>query len=293
MPAVRSPELVGRRAELATALLLLDTAARGDGRALLVTGEAGIGKSRLVAEVCARAPGAAMAVLTGRAMPAGGAYRPLTEALLRPLRTRPVLDSARLRPFRAALGRLVPVPDAEPAAPEPALDRTVVLGEGVLALLSELGGERGCVLVLEDLHWADPDTVDLVRYLAGAVAGSPVLLVLTARDDSGPSAAARLTAPRLTVLPLSRLDPAEVGALAAACRGGAPLPEPELRELVERSDGLPLVVEELAVAGSGAAVPGTLAGLVAARMAALPGERRAGRVAAAGVVGDRVRALLP
>src|SRR4051794_11701597 len=103
MPALLSPELAGPRAERATAPLLLGTAASGDGRALLVTGEAGIGKSRLVAEVCARAPGAGMAVLTGRAMPAGGAYRPITEAFLRPLRTRPVLDGARLRPFRAAL----------------------------------------------------------------------------------------------------------------------------------------------------------------------------------------------
>jgi DNA-binding CsgD family transcriptional regulator len=292
MPAARSPQLVGRRAELATALLLLDAAAGGDGRALLVTGEAGIGKSRLVAEVCARAPAAGMAVLTGRAVPGGGAYRPVTEALLRPLRTRPVLDSARLRPFRSALSRLVPLAEAAPAPPEPALDRTVVLGEAVVALLSELGGEHGCVLVLEDLHWADPDTVDLVRYLVAAVAGAPVLLALTARDDSGPSDVARLTAPDLTVLPLARLGPAEVGALAAACRGGTPLPGPELRELVERADGLPLVVEELAVAGSGAAVPATLAGLVAARMAALPGERRAVLVAAAVVVGDPDRALL-
>ncbi|MGH3920010.1 MAG: ATP-binding protein, partial [Pseudonocardiaceae bacterium] len=61
MPAVRSPVLVGRRAELATALGLVDAATRGHGAALLVTGEAGIGKSRLVAEMRARAAAAGLA----------------------------------------------------------------------------------------------------------------------------------------------------------------------------------------------------------------------------------------
>ncbi len=164
----------------------------------------------------------------------------------------------------------------------------MVLGEGVLALLAEAGGERGCLLVLEDLHWADPDTLDLVGYLAGAVTGTRVLLVLTARDDVVLPGVARLAAaPGVTVLPLGRLDEAGVGALAAACRGGVPLPVPELHELVARSDGLPFLVEELLGAGAGSPqVPPTFAGLVARRLAGLPAAARPLVVAAAVAGGD-------
>src|SRR5688572_33431231 len=105
MPTLRSPVLIGRRAELATARQLLGHAARGDGRTLLVTGEAGIGKSRLVAEVRAAATGTGLRVLTGQAIDGGGTYRPVAEALARPLRQQTLLDAAPLAPYRTALRR--------------------------------------------------------------------------------------------------------------------------------------------------------------------------------------------
>jgi len=172
VPTSRSPVLVGRRAELATAFGLVDAAARGQGGALLVTGEAGIGKSRLADELRGRAAAAGMTVLVGRSVDGGGTYRAVTEALARLLRTRVALDDPALRPYRAALRTLLPGLADEPLGSAPdtsAPDTTVMLGEGVLALLTG----RPTLLVLEDLHWADPDTLDLVRYLAGALVDAP------------------------------------------------------------------------------------------------------------------------
>ncbi|HEX3258955.1 MAG TPA: AAA family ATPase, partial [Pseudonocardia sp.] len=276
MPTSRSPVLVGRRTELATALGLVDAAGRGRGGALLVTGEAGVGKSRLVDELRERATAAGMTVLVGRSVDGGGTYRAVTEALAKLLRTRAALHDPALRPYRAALRRLLPGIADEPLASAP--DPTVVLGEGVLALL----GDQRTLLVVEDLHWADPDTLDLVRYLAGALVDAPVLLVATARDDVTQPGLARIAA-EVRTLVLRRLDAEGVAALAAACRG-APLPAAELAELVARADGLPLLVEELLTVGP-TRVPPSMAGLVAERLAALPPSARQ-VVLAAAVVDD-------
>ena len=275
----RSPVLVGRRAELATALSLVDAAARGRGSALLITGEAGVGKSRLVEEMRGRAATAGMAVCVGRSVEGGGTYRALTGALAPLIRCDPLLDGPGLRPYRAALRRLLPG-DAPVEPLPPAPDPAVMLGEGVLALLAG----RASLLVLEDLHWADPDTLDLVRYLADVLVELPVLLVLTARDDVAQPGVEQLTA-ELTTLPLRRLDAAGVAALAAACRGGEPLADRELHEVMERSDGLPFLVEELLAAGP-AQVPASLTALVSRRLAALSARARPLVVAAAIAGGD-------
>ncbi len=236
-PVVRSPALVGRGAELASVRGLVDAVPGGGGATLLITGEAGIGKSRLLGEMASRAAERGLTVLRGRSVQGGGTYRPVAEALARPLRGLPLSESAlsesalpesaRLRPFRAALRRLVPgwAEAVEPDGPAdagqgPVSDPAVVLGEGVLALLRELD-DGGCAVLLEDLHWADAETLGLVAYLADAVTGTPVLLGLTARDDVAVPAVAGLAAhPAVRVLGLTRLDRAGVAALAAACRDG-------------------------------------------------------------------------
>ena len=98
-----------------------------------------------------------------------------------PLRDAPMPELPQLRPFRAALATIAPgwtpaesfAPDgrhdvAAPGGPDPA----VVLGEGLIRLLAALAGDRTCLLVLEDLHWADADTRALLLYLAGAARDS-------------------------------------------------------------------------------------------------------------------------
>ena len=265
---LRSPVLVGRSAELTTVRRLVDAAARGTGGALLVVGEAGIGKTRLLAEVAGRAAERGLPVLSGRAVQGGGAFRAVAGAVV-------ALDDPahaalpELRPYRAALGRLLPG-WAGPEGATSDVDPVVVLAEGLLRLLRHaLGPAPGCVLRLDDLHWADDDTLALVEHLVTAVAGSPVLLACSARDDAPAVAARRLAAaPGVVTVALARLDGGEVAALAAACRGGRPLPDDEARRLHARSDGLPFAVEEL-LAAPGATVPPTLTALVAGRLDAL------------------------
>ena len=262
----------------------------GLGGAVLLTGEAGIGKSRLLGEVADAARAAGLPVLRGRAVPGGGAYRPLAEALAPPLRAGPLPETPRLRPFRTALARLVPGVVDGPVDPPagPGADPAVVLGEGVLALLAELHGGGGAVLVLVDLHWADADTLDLLHYLAGTVDAGPVLLALAARDDEDHRGVAALAAhPDVTVLALHRLDADGVAALA----GARPNPPRDLGELLARSEGLPFLVEELLDAGPGA-VPPSWAGLVARRLGALPDGARAVVDAAAVAPGDPDHRLL-
>ena len=294
----RSPVLVGRAAELATVRRLVDAAAAGRGGALLVVGEAGIGKTRLLAEAAARAEERGLPVLSGRAVQGGGAFRAVAGAVL-------VLDDPAhaalpaLRPYRAALSRLLPSWAGDPDGVVIDADPVVVLAEGLLRLLRlTLGPAPGCLLRLDDLHWADDDTLALVEHLATAAADSPVLLACSARDDAPVpttgSAARRLAAaPGTVTVPLARLDEREVAALAAACRGGRPLPDDEARRLRDRSDGLPFAVEEL-LAAPGATVPPTLAALVADRLAALDGTAR-GLLHAAAVLGPELdwRLLAP
>jgi DNA-binding CsgD family transcriptional regulator len=267
--------LVGRDREVAAVRRFVG----GPGGALLVVGEAGIGKSRLLAETVAEAGSAGLVVLSGRAVPGGGTYRPLTEALLAHTRE---IDAEELGPFRAALGRIVAGWSGEEAGSAGA-DPLIVLGEGILRLLVTVGRGAGCLLVLDDLHWADPDTVALVEYLAGA---GGVLVAVAARDDQpglspapGPygGAVGRLVGqPGVTTLRLHRLDDDAVAVLAGHHAGDRPIPDGVLEALVARAEGLPLLVEEL-LAGSrdGAApVPATMAVLVARRMAALDGPSR-------------------
>lgn len=273
----RSPVLVGRAAELATARGLVDGVAAGRGGALLVAGEAGIGKTRLLDEVAVRAAEHGLPVLAGRAVQGGGTYRAVAGAVIGLLDDPAHTAAPALRPYRAALGRLLPswaAPDpAGPAGAE--ADPVVVLAEGLLRLLRvALGAAPGCVLRLEDLHWADDDTLALVEHLASAAADAPVLLACSARDDAPTHAARRLAAaPGTITLHLARLGGRDVAALAAACRDGRPVPDEEAERLLARSDGLPFAVEEL-LAAPGATVPPTLAALVTDRLAALDDAAR-------------------
>jgi AAA ATPase domain len=200
--------LVGRRDELAALDTFLDRVQDGRGGVVIVVGEAGIGKTRLLAEAVVRAHGRRLTVLRGRAVEGGGAYRAVAEAVAGAVRDDRLAQRDELRAYRVALSRLIPGWARPGDGPGPAADPTVVLGEGLLRLSGLLGGADGCLLVLEDLHWANADTVALLEYLAGAAGGWPVVIAASARDESSSSGeTGRLTGlDDVTVLRLNRLS---------------------------------------------------------------------------------------
>ena len=288
--------LVGRDSERDVLRDRLAAAQQGHGGTVLISGEAGIGKSALLADFAAYARSAGANVLTGHAVAGGGAYRPFAEALLPPIRAGRVTESPGLLPFRSVLGRVLPG-WAPPGPPEPGVDPVLLLGEGLLRLLLALeGGVR--VLVLEDLQLADADSLALLEYLAPAVDDLPILLV-GVQGDWPPSAALdRLVMTGYaTRLRLARLAPGDVVTLVDSV-GSVP---PAVRDaVVHRAEGLPLVAAELAagfagevlVAGPTGLVSESFAALVQARLNELASDERR-LLAAAAVLGSPYWPLAP
>ncbi|HET9138149.1 ATP-binding protein, partial [Actinophytocola sp.] len=258
MRQVLCPVLVGREAELEVLLDALAGASGGRGGTWLVMGEAGVGKSRLVREVSRMARSRGLPVLTGRAVSGGlpVAFRPLSEAVLGALRRYGDPDTAELRPFRPALGRLVPQWRAhEPAGRG---ESPVVLGEGLLRLLRVLAGDHGCLLILEDLHWADPESLAVLEYLSDNLAAERIVCLATARPEEGGGGRAligTLADRRVArVVDLRRLGERDTIRLARACLGAADLPTEVEAFIGVSSDGLPFLVEELLAVLVGAGI---------------------------------------
>jgi len=241
--------LVGRDEEARHIEAALAAAGAGNGGTVLVTGEAGVGKSRLVREAARVARDRGLAVLTGRAVGSDvpTPFRPFTEALAAAGRAGRLPDSEELGPFRPALSRLIPEwRQLGQAAGE---DSLVFLGEAVLRLLRALSPDAGCLLILEDLHWADRETLALAEYLADNVASERVLCMGTLRDEDWAGAAelaATLEARgSATVLPLGRLSKADSARMAHECVGAADLPDAVQSLVAQRAEGLPFLVEEV------------------------------------------------
>jgi DNA-binding CsgD family transcriptional regulator len=302
------PVLVGRDAECDQLQAAVAAARASRGGTLFLTGEAGIGKSRLVRETTRMAGVCGLPVLTGRAV-AGGMptpFRPFAEALGSTGRARALPASEELDPFRPMLGRLIP--QWRRPGVTVAEESLVFLGEAVLRLLRVLAGDAGCVLILEDLHWADQETLGLLEYLADNLSAERVLCLVTLRAGEGAEAAslARVLEARgsAAVLALRRLDPAAMTRMALACVGTDDLPGEVHAFVAERAEGIPFLVEEVLAGLIGAqelierdgrwcagdlvapGVPATFADTIGHRLAAAgTGARHV--IAAAAVLGRR------
>ncbi|HVN50782.1 MAG TPA: AAA family ATPase, partial [Acidimicrobiales bacterium] len=264
------PMIVGRATEvgLLTEALASACSDGGRGRLVFVVGEAGIGKSRLVHDVIAEAAGRRVRVLRGRAVPGAtaAAFRPLVEALA-PLV--PDLETkGELRPWLPVLAAIVPTLHASPATDLAA----PVLGEAMLRVLGAAAAAGG-LLVIEDLHWADPETVAVLEHLSDHLERVPVLCLATVRSGESPAADdfVRRMADRRSaaVVTLDRLNDAQVAAMVHACTGG--VAEHDLERVVALSDGVPFLVEEMLVSPG---LPASFADGVAARLAELSADDR-------------------
>ncbi|GAA4049496.1 ATP-binding protein [Nonomuraea soli] len=255
----RSPLLIGRDRESALLTAHLHDVRQGRGGAVFLIGDAGIGKSRLVADCTLQALDDGMVVLRGRGSGSsrGVSYKPLREALFSFARTHGPPDDPMLDAYLPALTTLLPEWRST-AGPEH-LESLIVLSEAVLRLLIAIGRDRGVVLVLEDLHDADAQTLAVVEYLADNLGDLPIMLLANLRGHSSQAQRVADDCARRRAATLIGLEPltgADLGALAAACLGCDPgeLPPRLLRHLERTADGNPFVVEELlsAMAGNGA-----------------------------------------
>ncbi|MGV9821184.1 helix-turn-helix transcriptional regulator [Nocardia xishanensis] len=287
MSGVVSGVLVGRAAEVAE---LADAVGDEQVAAVLIGGEAGIGKSRLVAEFSGRLDSSVL-TMVGRCPESGGTvvpFAPFVAALPSVVRRLGVDEVAALLPPQPALARWLPQLAVQSGLPVVESDRTQLFGE-VLMLLEQLGARRSVVLVLEDLHWADQGTRELLAFLVANLAQRQVLLIGTYRPaESGPlrdlvarlrrNPAVRMVDPR----PLTRH---EVGRQLAALLGSEPAPE-AISRVFERSGGNPLFVE--ALSRSPEHIPADLTDLLLSFLLGLSDAARV-VVAAAAVIGSPVR----
>jgi DNA-binding CsgD family transcriptional regulator/tetratricopeptide (TPR) repeat protein len=301
---VVSPTLVGRQSELRGIERGLDAAVLGMPVHLLIAGEAGVGKSRLIAEATRAAGERGMRVMRGECANIGEGgvpYGPIVEALRGLIRDiDPDELSLAVGSTGADLARLVP---AFAPADRPA-DVTVEnawlqarLLEALMGLLQRLAASTPVLLVVEDLHWADPATRETVAFLIRNLRSERVLLALTFRSDELhrrhpllPWLAELERSGRIERIDLERLGAVETRELLAAILGAEP--PPELADRIHRrSDGNPFFVEELLVAGrepgGSRRLPPTLREILLARIGAAP-EIAQAVIGVAAVAGRRV-----
>ncbi|MEO1246708.1 MAG: AAA family ATPase [Pseudomonadota bacterium] len=282
-------ELIGRSRERAACELAIARLTAGQGGTILLSGEPGIGKSAL-AKLCARlAAEAGAAVHWGFAWEAGGApaYWPWTQCL-----------GALVRTLQADENLIAPLADVLSDRTEP--DKRLTLQpdearfqllEGVRALLDQVTRERMTVLVLEDLHAADEETLLLLRHLSQHAEGLPLLLIGTYRDvearagNSEPLWEITRTA---TVIRPGRLGADDIKAFLAQ-RGETCPDELRVQQLLQTTAGNPLFLEGLTdlFTHSGPAehaLPETVQQVIRQQLERLPGATRQ-MLAAASVLG--------
>jgi serine/threonine protein kinase/predicted ATPase len=231
------PAMIGREAELAILSGCLDAAREGDTQTVLITGEVGIGKSRLVEAVRDLAVGGGADWLACQCSP-----------FFQRTPFYPVLDLVRqLIPHTSgdvaeSLGFLLSLPGADQgalAALSPQLRRERAM-HAVIAAIHQRSAASPVVLAVEDLHWADPSTLEWLDRLS-VLKGPRLLTLLTARPEFSPS----WSSPGAVVpVQLRRLGQAQTTKLITAVAGAA-LPEAVAALVAKTTDGIPLFIEEL------------------------------------------------
>ena len=285
--------LAGRDAEMAHIRQLL---AGAGPPVLLLAGEPGMGKTRLLEEAASRAAGGGWGIARGGCLRrAQDAYAPLSGALDDALQRLPTGQRAEalrqagrvdlLLPELAPPGGPDPGKGEAPAGVQPEQQRRLLVSSAG-RLLRAVAGPAGTLLVLDDLHWAGPDAVDLLAALLAA-AGSPPLRVIGAYRDSetparlGEFVADLARASLVRVLPLGPLTDADAGQLLLQLAPEGEQMPAVLPAIVRRAGGVPFFLVSYAEQvsdggqdGAPLAVPWTVAQVIGQRVAALPGPAK-------------------
>ncbi|WP_084704068.1 helix-turn-helix transcriptional regulator [Phaeacidiphilus oryzae] len=277
-----SPVFVGRSAELAALEAARERASAGEPQALLIGGDAGVGKTRVLEEFTARAAAEGAFVALGGCVEIGAEglpYAPLVTALRALHRALgPELDAA-LSGSEGHLARLLPELGEAVAEPHDQYGRARLF-DHLARLFERITADRTVVLAVEDLHWADRSTRETLLYLIRSIrTGYRLVIVGTYRTDDlhrrhplRPFLAELERLRTVQRLELPRLGRAEVAAQLAGILGSAP-DAPLAARIHRRSDGIPFFVEELAVShqqGCTSGLTDSLRDLLLVRVEGLP-----------------------
>ena len=286
---VSSPEFIGREQELAALDALLSGAEASEGAFALVSGESGVGKSRLVAELCVRARSRAMTVLIGECLELAEGelpYAPLIGALRSLLRERSGEAAEELlAPPHDELERLLPElaskspsSQGQPSTREGAQAR---LFEQLLSVISAAARQAPLLLVIEDLHWADRSTRDFIAFLLRNARQDPLVLLLTYRSDElhrrhpvKPFVSELQRTGGVLRVDLRPFSREELTRQVTAIVGVEP-DSALVARLLERSEGNAFFVEELLAASDrGGGIPDSLRDALLVRVEGLPAVAR-------------------
>jgi class 3 adenylate cyclase len=293
--------LVGRDEEIELLLRRWARAKASDGQVVLISGEPGIGKSRLTAELeeCLRAEPHLCLRYFCSPYHQDSALYPFTDQFGRTAGfTRDDPPSARLEKLEgllacatppnedlALLADLLSLPSSEShplpnLSPQRKKERTL---EALIRQLEGLARQQPVLMLFEDVHWIDPTSRELLDLTIEHVQSLPVLLIVTFRPEFQPP---WIGQPQVTMLALNRLDRRDRTALVAQIAGGKALADEVVAQIAERADGVPLFVEELtkSVVESGVplvGIPTTLHDSLMARLDRLESVRRVAQTGAA------------
>ncbi len=235
-------QFVGREPELTVLRALVERASSGAGGSIVVEGEAGVGKTRLVEELVRQLDRRRLRVLTAAAeeLDGGQPFRPVADALAI---ASEIDDDDPDRPAAAEDRRTAWVASA-------ATDLSFSIAESLAAAVEEVAARGPCVVVVEDLHWADAGTLRVVRFLGRAARRSSIALVLTVRPFPRSPELGRtvdaLAAAGGDLLPVGPLAPEQAMTLARGASGAGALSEMH----VAAAGGNPLLIVELAMAAA-------------------------------------------
>jgi hypothetical protein len=249
--------LVGRRAELH---MLTDVVTREPGPdVVVVVGEAGVGKSRLIGALVERAGAAGVTVLKGDCLPLTDSVPllPVTEALRGLAAARPALRERCAAAVRVEVARLLPEWDTSPGTQDPgpvAGWQRGRLFSALRELLAAAAADGTCALLVEDLHWADASTLDFLAYLcaAGQEVATPVILTCR-EEETGPTRpigrwiTALARRHDVTRMPLGRLSRPEAAEQISGLLHAAPSPS-VVDEVFARAGGNPFFTEQIVAA---------------------------------------------